>query len=516
MRSLLLIPVLLLPCAAAAQTEPDLGTQQQRENGRQIYMEKCAQCHGEDGRGEGIAAPFLQPAPRDFTAGIFKVRTTPSGQLPTDDDLKRIIKNGMPYTGMPAWPSLNDNQIRDLVYFIKTFNDDFAGPYGVPDLVEIPKPPGFSTESAERGRQVYEENQCADCHGDQGRGDGPSAPTLTDQWDNHIRPADLTKRWTFIGGSSRQDIYRTFMTGLDGSPMPSYSIDPVEDRWALVDYVYSLSEDEIDYSTVVVARGVDGPIDISQGKALFGDERPAIFPVVGQVIQPGRSFMPGVDAIEVKAVYNQDEIAVMLSWHDMIAERRGSNSPAMAVAAADSAGAMAEARVVRDTTASIYSDAVAVQIPSSPTEGQERPYFLFGDAKKSVDLWFADLAKSAAEMYVGRSHSDVVPGTDSLEFYADYQDGEWVVIFKRNRVKEGGTSFEEGTFVPIAFSVWDGFNDEHGNRRGITSWYHLYMEPIDKPSALIPMLKWGLITLLVQLLIIGLVRWRSRKPVAAL
>ena len=492
-----------------AQQEPDLGTEEERDEGRALYMEKCAQCHGEEGRGDGVAEAFFRPVPRDFTSGIFKVRTTPSGQLPTDDDLKRVIRNGMPYTGMPRWPGLSDRQIASLVYFIKTFNQDFSGPYGVPDIVEIPSPPSLNDESIARGREVYIENQCADCHGQEGRGDGPSAATLQDQWDNHIRPADLTKRWTFIGGTSRQDIYRTFTTGLDGSPMPSYTIEPVEDRWALVDYVHSLSQDEPEYGTVVLAAGIEGSIDISQGDSLFRDARPTRLPVVGQVIEHGRTFMPGADAIEVRAVFNTDEIAILLRWHDMRAELGPgrSNSPTMEVPITEG--------VVRDTTANPYSDAVAIQIPSEPTPGIERPYFLFGDTRRSVDLWFADLAADSAQSLEGRGSGDITPGDDDLEFAARYSDGEWTAIFKRAREKEGGTTFSEGEFVPIAFSVWDGFNQERGNRRGITSWYHVYLEPLDRPSAIIPILKWGGVTLLLQLGIIAIVRRRNRKAVSA-
>lgn len=509
MRILYLLLMCCLPIAAAAQQEPDLGTEQQREAGRALYVDKCSQCHGEEGRGDGVAEPFFRPVPRDFTSGIFKVRTTPSGQLPTDDDLKRVIRNGMPYTGMPAWPSLSEKEIENLVYFIKTFNDDFSGPYGVPDVVEIPSPPRSSEESIARGREVYIENQCADCHGDQGRGDGPSAPTLQDQWDNHIRPADLTKRWTFIGGTSRQDIYRTFTTGLDGSPMPSYTIEPIEDRWALVDYVYSLSRDEPEYGTVVVASAAEGPIDVANSDTLFAEVRGVLFPVVGQVIEPGRAFMPGADAVEVRAIYNAEEIALQLRWNDMRAETGGgrSNSPSMDVPAIES--------VVRDTAASVYSDAVAIQIPAQSSEGIEKPYFLFGDAKRPADLWFADLAQDSAQALVGRGSGDIIPGEDDIDFFSRYDEGQWTAVFKRARTKEGGASFEEGQFMPIAFSIWDGFNEERGNRRGITSWYHIYLEPADRPSALIPMLKWGVLTLLVQLGLITLVRRRHRKAVQA-
>ena len=103
----------------------DVGTEAQRESGKTLYLKYCSQCHGEKGDGEGYATPHLSPRPRDFTAGKFKVRTTPSGALPTHQDLVNIIRRGMPYTSMPDWPTLSDQEVSDLAYFITTFSPDF-------------------------------------------------------------------------------------------------------------------------------------------------------------------------------------------------------------------------------------------------------------------------------------------------------------------------------------------------------------------------------------------------------
>lgn len=505
MKRLALLIALLLLWTPVLNAQ-DLGTDAQREAGKQVYDQKCAHCHGENGDASSIAALRLRPAPRDFTSGIYKFRTTSSVDLPTDDDIKRSIRRGMPYTSMPAWQGvLSETQITNLVYYIKTFNADFAGEFGTPTPVNIPNAPRYSEANLERGRQVYEENQCLDCHGDQGRGNGKSAPTLHDDWSHPIRPADLTKRWTFRASSTREDVYRTFITGLTGSPMPSYEDIPEEDRWALVDYIWSLSRDEAAYATVVTAHRVDGAIDLSQG-ALFDDAPAAYFPVVGQVIEPGRAFHPGVNGVEVKAIYNQDEVALQLSWHDMTAQTTGANSPTLDAplfgaapdsAASDSVGA--------------YSDAVAVMVPSQMPQGVERPYFMFGDADNAMDIWFADLARGSADFFVGQGRDAIAPGDQSVEMASAYDDGQWTVAFKRARLLDGGLSFEEGAFVPVTFSVWDGFNDERGNKRGLTAWYHLYVPPLETQSAALPMAQWGLITLLLELGLIFVVRRRKKK-----
>ena len=84
---------------------PDIGSEAQREAGKTTYLQYCSQCHGVNGDGEGYATPHLYPRPRNFTTGKFKVRTTPNGALPMHQDLVNIIRRGMPYTSMPAWPN---------------------------------------------------------------------------------------------------------------------------------------------------------------------------------------------------------------------------------------------------------------------------------------------------------------------------------------------------------------------------------------------------------------------------
>ena len=109
--------------------------------GRGTYEKYCSQCHGDKGDGQGPAAAHLQPRPRDFTSGKFKLRTTASGALPTDDDIRRVIRSGMPYTTMPAWPRLTDDEVTGLVQYLKSFYPGFADPNQAPRPIELPKAP---------------------------------------------------------------------------------------------------------------------------------------------------------------------------------------------------------------------------------------------------------------------------------------------------------------------------------------------------------------------------------------
>jgi cytochrome c oxidase cbb3-type subunit 2 len=189
------------PAGVVRAQGPDLGTEAQRESGKTLYLKYCVQCHGEKGDGDGYATAHLHPRPRDFTTGKFKVRSTPSGALPTHQDLVNIIRRGMPYTSMPAWHTLSDQDVSNLAYFMKTFSSDFANPDYVPQPISMASAPAATTESIELGKRLYEENGCLKCHGALGRGDGPSASTLVDDLGYPLRAANLALNWTFRGGS---------------------------------------------------------------------------------------------------------------------------------------------------------------------------------------------------------------------------------------------------------------------------------------------------------------------------
>jgi mono/diheme cytochrome c family protein len=514
---------------------PDVGTEAQRESGRNLYLKYCSQCHGDKGDAAGYATPHLLPRPRDFTQGRFKVRTTPSGALPSHQDLVNIIRLGMPYTSMPAWPELSDGEVSDLAYFLTTFSAEFSSPERVPQPMELPSAPSSTNESIELGRKLYVDTGCIKCHGNLGRGDGPSAPTLTDDLGQPIRAADLTQSWTFRGGSSREDIFRTMTTGFNGTPMPSF-VDSLstEQRWAITDYIDSLSgSNGPGYTNLVIAKPVQDPIDLEKGAASFESAPVARFPIIGQITEPGRSFHPPATSMTVQAIYDAESIALLVRWHDMRADNTGKNGPSLPVPPEEEAAAPEGTKPAGDSPfgdaevtgeqaaadpfaeataptapASEFSDAVAIQVPSQATTGARKPYFLFGDAQNSVDLWFFDLARPAPFQFTGRGSADVAPNdTGDLTGVASYDQGQWSAIFKRPLRASSGAPLSPGQFMPVAFSVWDGFSRERGNRRGLTVWQSLYLEPEAVPSAVGPMVRIALIILALELAVIGWVRW---------
>ncbi len=547
---LLIAWLLAAPAGSVRVAAQDVGTESQRESGKQLYTKYCSQCHGDKGDGEGYAATHLRPRPRNFTLGKFKVRTTPNGSLPTHQDLVNIIRRGMPYTSMPAWPNFSDQDVSNLAYFVTTFSPEFSNKESVPKPIDLPSAPRSTKETIEAGKKLYDETGCARCHGSLGRGDGPSAPTLMDDWGHPIRPADLAQSWTFRAGSSREDIFRTMSTGLNGTPMPSFQegLTP-EQRWAITDFIVSLSGDNgPGYTNLVIAKHVKDPIDIAKGAASFASAPVARLPIVGQIMEPGRSFHPPATSVMVQAIYDADSIALLVRWHDMSAQKSGKNGPSLAVppeeeeepAAAAPAGESGGApssnpfgdqevapsgqkpgnaqNPFEDQTAaaappSEFSDAVAIQIPSQTPTGARKPYFLFGDSQNSVDLWFFDLAGTSPVQFTGKGSANLAAKDKTdVTGVANYDQGEWSVIFKRPLHPEGAAAFSAGEFLPVAFSVWDGFSRERGNRRALSLWYSVYVEPENVPSAAGPMIKTALFILIIELAVIGFVRWRQKHP----
>ena len=88
------------------------------------------------------------------------------------------------------------------------------------------------------GSQVYQ-TYCASCHGKTGLGDGLAAAALTPP------PRNLVKGGWKQGGSSIA-FYKTLVEGIEGSSMVSFSYLSSQDRWALVHYMRSITEDKVE------------------------------------------------------------------------------------------------------------------------------------------------------------------------------------------------------------------------------------------------------------------------------
>jgi mono/diheme cytochrome c family protein len=275
MKNAIMIVAVLLASGATSSFAQDshIGNLQGRSSaGKALYRRYCIGCHGAEGNGAGENAAWVDPKPRDFTAGVFKCRSTPTGTLPTDQDLFNAITRGFVTTSMPAWKPLTDQNRADLVAYVKTFSGKWqSGAPGTP--IVIPAESAVTIESILHGRELFQKMECWKCHGPAGHGDGPSAASLTDSKDNPIRPYNFAVGSRFKCGITNEDLYRIFMTGLDGTPMPSFAdvIKPQE-AWDLVHFLRTLQPLETKEASVWKEWQLKEPAKAKALKAIGPDQ----------------------------------------------------------------------------------------------------------------------------------------------------------------------------------------------------------------------------------------------------
>ncbi len=107
--------ILLTPavCFAQAGTNPFAGNAQAAADGQKLFSVSCAPCHGRNGEGAQGQAEGMRPP--DLTRGDFK-----AGRR--DEDLFRVISDGVRGTEMPSFKSLGSDQIWRLITFVRTLS----------------------------------------------------------------------------------------------------------------------------------------------------------------------------------------------------------------------------------------------------------------------------------------------------------------------------------------------------------------------------------------------------------
>ena len=483
---LLVSAALLGVVALVAATPAPVNAQAGDANaGKAVYQLKCIGCHGEKGDGKGPAAELLVPQPRDFTSGIYKIRTT-SNKMPSDQDLFKVITDGMPGTSMPSWAVLPERERWNLVAYVKAFAADKFKE--APKKLELPKEVASSPESIKRGKEMFEAIECNKCHGTEGRADGPSRPELKDEWGHPIAPANLTKRWNFRGGASRTDIAMRLGAGVLGTPMPSFidSVEKPEDIWHLTNYILSLGPDSPHYATLVTVTAVSDTIPDDPNADFWKKLTPNNIPLMGQVIQDPRNFNPSIDLVSVRAVYNDKEVAFHLTWDD---PTQSTDDPAK----------------------KLFADAISLQFPPQPSSGTERPYFLMGDSSDAVYLLRWENGKGVAEVTAnGPTKLAPIQGGEATG-KAVYANGQYRLVMKRPLVSKSETrpTFTPAAFMPVAFQAWDGGAGEAGTRMSLTSWYYLRLEePQSSRRFVIPPVV-AILTLAVMLLVVRVANRRA-------
>ncbi len=242
--------------------------------GADVFARLCQGCHGVTGDGNGPAAKYLDPRPRDYRSGIFKFTSTPYGMKPRQEDLVRTIRKGIYGTSMPSFALLPDEELRAVVDYVLALThrgeleillastaeaDEELAEETVDELADsilvqwenarslavdplTPMPVEFSPEMIAAGKQAFLTKGCSKCHGEDGRGQTRENVGV-DAWGQKTFAADLTSGMLH-GGAGPLDIYRRISSGINGTPMPSFRdalSSEADTIWQLVSYVMHVS-----------------------------------------------------------------------------------------------------------------------------------------------------------------------------------------------------------------------------------------------------------------------------------
>ncbi len=500
------------------------------EAGKRVYFTKCVWCHGVEGSGDGPGADRLWPRPRNFNQGTFKIRHTASGELPLFDakkpvpgqnDLFETVTHGLPGSAMPPWEGiLTEEQRLQVLSFVTTqlvkdrkFTDVKSESQTVLQLGELKAIPA-NEESLKKGAELVVEKKCVECHGAEGRGDG-NAFNLKDDWGFSIQPANWHKCWNFRG--SRQDpynvnnIFRTFSTGVNGTPMPSFADNTtVEERWHIANFVNSLCEREADGAPLsidpltdkpkvnfVLSSGViEGEISADPENEMWTKRARRIIAMGGQITHKPRNFVNRIDDMWMKSVYNETHIAFMFQWDDRtksVAEGKLPWPPTSVnidVKEQDPKTGEEGSIASHQNNYTVYNDAVAMQTAVKWKElpAPIKPRYLFGSNEEyPVDImkWEAD---GSFRAFKGTGWDKDFEERDSYAeasklLFSEWKNGRWTVIIQRpmgnnkDQIYDEDTFFEMGQYIPTVFFAWDGHNGDAGRKMAVSAFYYTFLEP---------------------------------------
>ena len=502
--------------AEGAPAAPDVAPLDSRlQAGKAVYDLHCAACHGPNGQGDGPAAVWLYPKPRHFNSGLFKIKSTPAGFLPTDDDLLRTATRGMPGSSMPSFTYLSEQERRDVVQFVKylTADVDASGKRinffeqakakgEITEPIQVPPEPPVTVPSLAQGQELYSKMNCFTCHGLTGEGTGPSAPGLKDFWGFSLPPRDFNTG-AFRGGNTGRDLYLRVATGIAGTPMPAFEdkMLPPDQRWAVVHYVQSLRRKDVAANDILAPA--DARIQAQRVRAkLPTDPADPFWETLDPVRVPLNPLWPEPDlipAVAVSAVHDGKRVAVLCTWRDPIAD----GGPVR----------------IQD-----FQDAIALQFSLKGNT----PFLGMGDKANPVNIWQwkagwqqeMDGQRPDVNIAYPSMHSDVYFQTNALYRTAEaadnllarpahvspvedanargfgtftsqpasgqnvkgrgiWRDSHWSVVFVRE-LKSRDTDdvqLAPGKTAPIAVAVWDGQNRDRNGRKVVSNWYQLILAP---------------------------------------
>lgn len=446
-----------------AGNDAAMADMQEQDRGKSLYDRYCMVCHGEKGDGKGSAARFLFPKPRDLTLGLYRVRSTSTGEPPADADIIGTLTNGMPGSAMPAFSELSEEEKTAIMEYIKELGEIYDEPFSI---IKPGKPPEVTPQLLAKGKEIYGQMKCGECHGESGKGDGPKADDLVDDWKQPAPPNSFT-RGIYKGGGSPSDIYMRFTAGMDGSPMPSYE-DSLDDemRWAVVFYSLSLAGPNVAVqptSGKIVAKWIED-VPGNPESALWENTTAFKIPLMLLWQKPDSPER----LLNIKALYNEKDIAFLVEWND----------------------------ATKNTLLDIdtFRDGVSLQFPAQ--RGAKPDFWMgHGEGKKSegmVNIWFwkADtqevidkgqqpIPESPVENLIAGGFGTLAFKKDTMQVFGmgKWKGRKWSVVFKRPfNGPKGNAEFIRGELTPVSFAVWDGGENDVDGRKAVSTWYYVVPE----------------------------------------
>jgi mono/diheme cytochrome c family protein len=467
-----------IPILALAKEGKPPATPRVIAQGEHHYQMRCARCHGEKGDGNGPVADFLDPRPRDFTLGMFKFRTTVTGALPTDGDLFHTITRGIPGTAMPSRQGLPEELRWALVYYIKTFAEDFFDPELAAEksLLTLSNKIERSDESIAKGMKLFQKNKCWECHGNELRGDGRT--NLKNDWGHPTRVPNLRYSWNYKGGSTPEALIYRFTAGLNGTAMPSYE-DSIkgEDRWHLANYLVSIAKSDFKQNMIFKAELTTATIPLDLDAEVWRTVAATPIFLQGQTMFQPAWVNNAISMLEVRVLYNSDQIGFLIEWDDPVEDRL--HDASREVKQFQDQYVKVHGEIPREP--GVFRDAIALQFPLNTVMGRSMPPFL-GSPNVPVKQWlWRSEQQGHAEEGVLRGIRQPIQVQDDAEQQvktkARWSNGRWSLVMIRplNSAGNQNVQFSPGRIIPIAFNAWDGSNGEHGLVMGLSTWHLLYL-----------------------------------------
>jgi mono/diheme cytochrome c family protein len=489
--------------------------------GQKLYAQHCAACHGVRGDGQGSAALYLYPKPRNFQIGKFRLISTPNG-VPSRADLAAVLLRGMPGSSMPPWGHLPDEQREALIDEVyRLFREGVRQRYlahlkeqeqlsdeelrseevqtEIREVVQrqttpqpsepLPTFPQADEGAIARGRELYLRQSCHSCHGTGGKGDG--VQKMIDDEGFPTRPRDLT-RGIYKGGHDLASLYLRMYYGMPGTPMPASKNLTPQEIADILHYLRSLST-EAQREAVVLRRQTIPAVRVAR---LPADPSEAAWQAAGPPVAIGTFPLWWRDdaepSLRVQAAHDGQTLAIRLSWQD--ATEDGS-SPA-----SDSFEDMAAVALFRGPAEPLIGMGATQEpvelwhwraggtgpaippLDDYPFEGLPYTRLVQGSPP---DFWTAraagnpltDAAREAGHLGARGPGSTTFrpPGSRAIATQAQRELGRWNVVLSRPLAvaAEGGLPLAAGQRCSIALALWDGSAHERGPQKQVSIWHDL-------------------------------------------